>query len=91
MFKFEDLNTYGKWSEVSRESLSESVKNSIERTEVIPGDFGKTACFYMHGGNYKLIPLSRDCELGVGDTLDLDNGQVITIKKDNQERYRWMQ
>lgn len=85
----------GSWEETNREPLEgiENVKN-IEVTERdFKQDDGSTRtrvsmCFTMKNGRQRFVPLSRDSELEVGDKVDPETVEVLTLERDDEEIYR---
>lgn len=84
----------GGWEETSREELDPDGIKAIEITEKdFRQDDGSTRtrvsmCFTMDNGRQRFIPLSRDSELEVGDHVDPETVEVITLERDGEEIYR---
>ena len=86
----DSLRTYAKgWEETGREKLSASEVKSIDKIEVVEkeNDWGTSVsmCFFMKGGGRKYVPLSRDCELQDGDTVDPKSVEIITLERDGDD------
>jgi hypothetical protein len=79
------LTTYSqKWKETSRGKLSEqdiksvesaTVKNSVE----FPDNY--SVCLFMKGGGEKYIPLSRDTNAEIGDDVNLEDMEILTLSR----------
>ena len=85
----------GSWEETNREPL-EGIEN-VKSIEVTERDFkqddGSTRtrvsmCFTMKNGRQRFVPLSRDSELEVGDKVDPETVEVLTLERDGDEIYR---
>lgn len=84
----------GGWEVVDTDSLDPTGIKSIEVTEKdFLQDDGSTRtrvsmCFTMSNGRTRYTPLSRDSDLEVGDKVDPETVEVITLEKDGEEIYR---
>lgn len=86
----DSLRTYaGAWEETGREKLSASEVKSIDKIEVVEkdNDWGTSVsmCFFMKSGGRKYVPLSRDCDLQDGDTVDPKSVEIITLERDGED------
>lgn len=86
----DSLRTYaGAWEETGREKLSTSEVKSIDKIEVVEkdNDWGTSVsmCFFMKSGGKKYVPLSRDCDLQDGDTVDPKSVEIITLERDGED------
>ena len=86
----DSLRTYaGAWEETGREKLSTSEVKSIDRVEVVEkdNDWGTSIsmCFFMKSGGKKYVPLSRNCDLQDGDTVDPKSIEIITLERDGED------
>ena len=95
-FTLDNLTSYGTpWEVVEEVALKEvdpkGFKN-IESAEVQEKEFewgvGVSICMMMKGGSVKYLPLSRDSELEVGDTVDIDSITVLTLERDGKTIFR---
>lgn len=64
---------------------------AIAMAEVVASDNGKSVCFFMMSGGRTFIPLIESSKLSVGDTLDLTNAKLVTLRKGNDEITRIME
>lgn len=62
-------------------SLSEEEIGNIVCATVVPSQYGNSVEFTLVEGVNKYIPLDRDSELGVGDTVDLTRAKLLTLCK----------
>lgn len=82
---FGTLKTYaGKWSLKSSRKLEEEEINAVSKAEVVPSSYGNSVCFFMKSGGNKYIALSNDATVGVGDLVDLNNLQLLTLEKEGE-------
>ena len=86
----DSLTTYaGTWEETGREKLSATEIKSIDKIEVVKKDneWGTSVsmCFFMKSGGQKYVPLSRDCDLEDGDTVNPKSVEIITLERDGDE------
>ena len=71
---FSGLGTYGKWDKTTSETLNDAEKQSIERIEVIEGNYGPTAMFVLRGTNrVKMVQMDNDCLQPIGTKLDVNS------------------
>lgn len=91
MFDFSKLPTFNlSWNESERTKLTSADKAEIESSEVVQRTYGLAICFYLKGGGHRDLMLSRDCRLKLGDSADLDKGEVVTLsRKGDEDIYRW--
>ena len=57
----------------------------IDRAEVVASEYGNSVCFFMKSGGQTYIPLSRDSQLTVGDTVDIASAKLLTLHRDGSE------
>lgn len=85
MSLFSNVKIYaGNWNVKSTEKLGDSDKNIIKSACTVSSDFGVSVCFFLKAGGQFYVPLSRDCNLGIGEIVDLDKVEVITLSKDGE-------
>lgn len=73
-----------KWEEVERREFTEQEKKQVKEAYVVDSDFGDSVCFTMVNGMKSFIPLSNTSSLSVGEVVDLENAQIITLKKEGE-------
>lgn len=82
---FDTLKSYaGNWNVTNTRKFSEEEKSAISRTEVVSGQWGLSVCFFMKNGRQNYIPVSQDSNLGVGDSLDINNASLLTLERDGE-------
>lgn len=83
---FSKLRQYaGKWQlKDSRKFTAEEIA-SVERTEVVTSQYGNSVCFFMVGGGMSFIPLSNQSTLGVGESIDMHNANLLTLSKQGED------
>lgn len=90
------LTTYAQgWEVVGRESLKsldpEGFKE-IQSAEVTSKEqeWGTSVsiCMFLKGGGQKYVSLARDSNLEVGDKVDVDSIEILTLERDGEEAYK---
>ena len=82
---FGTLRTYaGKWNLKSSRKFEEEEINAVSKAEVVPSSYGNSVCFFMKSGGCKYIALSNDATVGVGDPVDLNKAQLLTLEKEGE-------
>lgn len=82
---FSNVKIYaGNWSVKSTEKLTEAEKGAIKSAVTTMSDYGVSVCFFLNKGGQFYRPLSRDCDMGVGEIVDLDKIEVITLQKEGE-------
>lgn len=80
------LRTYAQsWSETARAKFSKSEIKEVEKATVVESEYGLSACFFMKSGGRKYMPLSRDVEAEIGDTIDIADAEVITLSREGDD------
>lgn len=83
---FSNLREYAsKWSEKARRNFSDEEKAEVASATVVPSQFGSSVCFFMKAGGQKYIPLSNTSKAEIGQSINLDNAQLITLGKAGEE------
>lgn len=83
---FSNLREYAsKWSEKARRNFSDEEKAEVTSATVVPSQFGSSVCFFMKAGGQKYIPLSNTSKAQVGQSINLDNAQLITLGKAGEQ------
>lgn len=83
---FSSLREYaGKWTEKARRNFSNEEKAEVASATVVPSQFGTSVCFFMKAGGNKYIPLSNTSKAQVGQSINLDNAQLITLGKAGEQ------
>lgn len=83
---FSNLREYAsKWSEKARRNFSDEEKAEVASATVVPSQYGSSVCFFMKAGGQKYIPLSNTSKAEVGQSINLDNAQLITLGKAGEQ------
>lgn len=78
----DNLRVYAqKWEETARSTFSKADRAKVEKCTVVESDYGLSACFHLVGGGVQYMPLSKDVDLEVGDTIDMEEAEVITLSR----------
>ena len=82
---FGNLQVYAeKWSVKESRNFTEEEINSIEKAEVVSSQYGNSVCFFRAGGGQSFIPLDQNSQLGVGETVDLNKAELLTLGKSGE-------
>lgn len=82
---FANLKVYaGKWSVKETRAFSAEEKAAIIQAVVVPSQYGNSVQFTMQGGGLTYIPLSQNSSLGVGEVVDLERAQIVTLSKSGE-------
>lgn len=83
---FSGLTNYaGNWSVINRRDFNEEEKAAVRSAHVVSSQYGSSVCFMMRSGGQTYIPVSRDSNLAVGDSIDLDKVELLTLHRDGDE------
>lgn len=74
-----------KWSVTSEDKLSKEDIKAIDEIEVVESEYGLSACFHLVNGGKSYMPLSRDTDASVGDTLDPKKVKVLTLSREGDD------
>lgn len=82
---FANLRVYaGKWQVKESRALLPEEKDLIHHAVVVPSQYGNSVQFTMKGGGLTYIPLSQNSSLGVGEMVDLEKAQLVTLSKSGE-------
>lgn len=82
---FNNLRVYaGKWQVKESRNLSPEEKASVLQAVVVPSQYGNSVQFTMQGGGLTFIPLSQNSSLCVGELVDLEKAQLVTLCKSGE-------
>jgi hypothetical protein len=83
---FSNLRVYaGKWAVVDSKAFSQEEIDLVDHAEVVDSQYGSSVCFFMKTGGQTYIPLSRDSQLAVGDSVDLTKAELLTLHRDGDD------
>lgn len=82
---FNSLQVYaGKWSVKSTRAFDKEEIAAVKQAVVVPSQYGNSVMFTMVAGGQTYIPLSSDATVGVGEIIDLNKAQLVTLSKDGE-------
>lgn len=82
---FASLRTYaGKWAEKSKRLFSAEEKDAVASASVVESNYGLSACFIMKSGGMTFIPMSNDSTLGVGESINMETAELVTLEKSGE-------
>ena len=83
---FSKLRQYaGKWQLSDSRKFTDEEIASVERTEVVASQYGNSVCFFMKQGGMSFIPLSNQSNVGVGESIDMNNAKLLTLSKQGED------
>ena len=71
----------GKYSVKFVNAVSEDDKKVISSVSVVPSEFGLSACFTLVNGFKAYIPMNPEEKVEVGDELNIDNIEIVTLER----------
>ena len=82
---FSSLRIYGgKWAVKASRAFNQEELAAISSATVIPSNYGNSVCFMMVNGGQSFLPLSNDSTLGVGEKVDLNKAELLTLSKEGE-------
>lgn len=79
---FDSLTMYaGKWSVKNSRNFSSEEKAMVSEAKVVSSQYGLSVCFFMKNGSQGYIPLSNDSSLGIGDSVDMEKAELLTLSR----------
>lgn len=86
---FDTLKSYGeKWQVVNKRQFNDNEKAVIRSNKVMPSDYGLSVCFTMVNGKTHYIPLSNQSQLTVGQSVNIDTVNLLTLERDGKHILR---
>jgi len=83
---FLTLTQYGgKWEVTNTRKFSDDEKAMVEKAVVVDSEYGNSCCFYMKNGNRSFIPMSNDATASLGDVVDINNMEILTLSKQGED------
>lgn len=76
------------WKVKEVRNFNEEEQAAIERAEVRPSEYGTSVCFHMKGGGMAFIPTSNNTEAAVGQVVDMEKSELMTLERDGKEIVR---
>lgn len=74
----------GKWSVKSSRTFSQEELALVEKAQVVESQYGSSCCFFMKNGTTMFIPMSQDAKSDVGDIVDLQTAEILTLEKQGE-------
>lgn len=82
---FASLQVYaGKWSVKSSRAFNADEVSAVKQAVVVPSQYGNSVMFTLIAGGQTYIPLSSDSSLTVGEFVDLEKAQLLTLSKEGE-------
>lgn len=79
---FSGCKVYGeKWQIKSSRSFNDEELSMVSKATVVDSQYGKSACFFMCNGTCMYIPMTNDSTNKVGESLDLNACEIVTLGK----------
>lgn len=85
---FLTLTQYGKWEVVDTRKFSDEEKGMVTKAEVVDSEYGNSCCFHLKNGSRTFIPMSNDAKSQLGDIVNMNEAEVITLRKDGEDIMR---
>lgn len=83
---FEGLQSYAsKFKVQNTREFNDAECAEVVSAKVVASQFGMSVCFLMVDGCQKYIPLSRDSDACIGDTVDVAKAKLLTLAKDGEK------
>lgn len=83
---FASIKKYaGRWAETARRNFSDEEKSFVDKAEVVASQYGNSVKFSFVDGTCGFIPLARDANASVGDTVNMSTALVLTLSKSGEE------
>ena len=82
---FSSLRVYaGKWAVKASRVFNQEELAGITSATVVPSQYGNSVCFMMVSGGKTFMPLDQTSQLGVGETVDLNKAELLTLTKEGE-------
>lgn len=83
LFESGKLTIYGdSWRVSARRAFNDGEKNAVSKATVVNSEYGYSVCFMLKRGGKSYIPLSNTSSLGVGDEVDMNTAQLLTLSRE---------
>ena len=77
---FSGLRVYGgKWAEKASRKFTQDELALVTKAQVV--EYGNSCCFFMANGTTMYVPMSTDSKSGVGDIINLNEAEIVTLEK----------
>lgn len=79
---FSSLRVYGgKWAEKASRKFTQDELALVTKAKVVESQYGNSCCFFMANGTTMYVPMSTDSKSGVGDIINLNEAEIVTLEK----------
>lgn len=79
---FSGLRVYGgKWAEKASRKFTQDELALVTKAQVVESQYGNSCCFFMANGTTMYVPMSTDSKSGVGDIINLNEAEIVTLEK----------
>ena len=79
---FSGLRVYGgKWAEKASRKFTQDELALVTKAQVVESQYGNSCCFFMANGTTMYVPMSTDSKSGVGDIINLNEAEIVTLGK----------
>ena len=79
---FSSLRVYGgKWVEKASRKFTQDELALVTKAQVVESQYGNSCCFFMANGTTMYVPMSTDAKSGVGDIVNLNEAEIVTLEK----------
>ena len=83
---FSGLRVYGgKWAEKASRKFTQDELALVTKAQVVESQYGNSCCFFMANGTTMYVPMSTDAKSGVGDIVNLNEAEIVTLEKAGQK------
>ena len=82
---FSSLKVYGgKWAEKASRKFTQDELSLVTKAQVVESQYGNSCCFFMANGTTMYVPMSNDSKSGVGDYINLNEAEIVTLEKQGE-------
>ena len=79
---FSSLKVYGgRWAEKASRKFTQDELALVTKAQVVESQYGYSCCFFMKNGTTMYVPMSTDANSGVGDIINLNEAEIVTLEK----------
>lgn len=77
-------NHTAQWQVKSSRKFTDYEKSLVEKAQVVDSKYGNSVCFFMKNGSTTYVPLDRNAKSQVGDFIDMDTAEIVTLEKQGE-------
>jgi len=74
----------GRWSVKSTRKFTEDEISEVNKAFAVSSEYGTSCCFLMKSGEMIYQPFSNDSTVTVGEEIDLNKVEIVTLRKDGE-------